>query len=244
MKGILGTKIGMTQVFEKTGRLIPVTVLHVEANQVIGTKTKEKDGYDATLLGFSEIDAKKLSKPKQGVFKKTNTAPKKVLQEIRDMSGYEVGQVLKIEDLFKPGQCVDVQGVTKGHGFTGAIKRWNFKIGPMGHGAGYPHRFQGSVQAGRGGSQAQRVFKGKKMSGHYGHETRTVQNLHLVAFYPQTQTVLVSGAIPGANGQTVRITTSKKHPDRVATFELVGQQAAKQQQQQEANAAAEAKANE
>lgn len=123
MKGILGTKVGMTQVFEKSGRLIPVTVVHVEDNQVISVKTKEKHGYDATLIGFKKTDAKKLSNPQKGLFKKTNTEAHKVLREIRGMQGYEVGQILKANEMFVAGQCVDIQGTTKGHGFTGAIKR-------------------------------------------------------------------------------------------------------------------------
>ncbi|WP_027124220.1 50S ribosomal protein L3 [Mycoplasmoides pirum] len=220
MKGIFGTKIGMTQIFEKNGRLIPVTILHVEENQVVSIKTKEKDGYDATLLGFKKVDAKKLNNPQKGLFKKTNVEPRKVLQEIRGMTGYSIGQVLKVDELFQQGQCIDVQGTTKGHGFTGAIKRWNFKIGPLGHGAGYPHRFQGSVQTGRGGSQAQRVFKGKKMSGHYGHDICTIQNLSIVAFKPEENLVLVSGAVPGPSGQMVRITISKKHPNKIYTYDI------------------------
>lgn len=221
MKGILGKKIGMTQVFEKNGRLIPVTVVHVEPNQVVGVKTKEKDGYDSTVIGFQNVDSKKLNSSKKGFFKKTNTEPKKTIREIRNMHGYEVGKILKVNELFVKGQCVDVQGITKGHGFTGAIKRWNFKIGPLGHGAGYPHRFQGSVQTGRGGSQAQRVFKGKKMSGHYGHDTCTVQNLSIVNFIESDNLVLIRGAIPGNNGTTILIRLSKKHPDKVFNYDLL-----------------------
>lgn len=221
MKGILGKKIGMTQVFEKNGRLIPVTVVHVEPNQVVGVKTKEKDGYDSTVIGFQNVDSKKLNSSKKGFFKKTNTEPKKTIREIRNMHGYEVGNILKVNELFVKGQCVDVQGITKGHGFTGAIKRWNFKIGPLGHGAGYPHRFQGSVQTGRGGSQAQRVFKGKKMSGHYGHDTCTVQNLSIVNFIESDNLVLIRGAIPGNNGTTILIRLSKKHPDKVFNYDLL-----------------------
>ncbi|WP_156940254.1 50S ribosomal protein L3 [Mycoplasmoides alvi] len=221
MKGILGTKVGMTQVFEKNGCLIPVTILHVEENQVVSVKTKEKDGYDSTLIGFKKVSEKKINSPQKGLFKKNNVEPRKILREIRGMTGYSIGQILKITDLFQQGQCIDIQGITKGHGFTGAIKRWNFKIGPLGHGAGYPHRFQGSVQTGRGGSQAQRVFKGKKMSGHYGHEVCTIQNLSIVAFKPEENIVLVKGAVPGPSGQVVRITTSKKQPNKVYTYDLV-----------------------
>lgn len=221
MKGILGTKIGMTQIFEKNGRLIPVTIVHVEENQIISIKTKDKDGYDATLLGYKKIDLNKLNSPKKGLFKKTNTEARKILREIRNMTGYQVGQILKAHDVFSVGQCVDIQGTTKGHGFTGAIKRWNFKVGSLGHGAGYPHRFQGSVQTGRGGSQAQRVFKGKKMSGHYGHEICTIQNLSIVGFKPEDNLVLISGSIPGPNGELVKITISKKHPNKQVVYDLV-----------------------
>lgn len=226
MKGIFGTKVGMTQVFEENGRLIPVTVVKVEPNQVISVKTKEKDGYDAIQLGFNETHEKNLNKPQLGQFKKTNTNNYKYLEEIRGMVGHNVGDLLKVEDLFQQGQVVDVQAKTKGRGFTGAIKRWNFKIGSKGHGAGYPHRFQGSVQAGRGGSQAQRVMKGKKMSGHYGHELVTIQNLSIVGFLPEVNSVMISGAIPGPNNAKVRISTSKKNPNKVISYKLLMNKAA------------------
>ncbi|MDC4163265.1 50S ribosomal protein L3 [Mycoplasma sp. T363T] len=229
MKGIFGTKVGMTQVFEENGRLIPVTLVKVEPNQVISVKTKEKDGYDAIQLGFNETHEKNLNKPELGQFKKANSKNYKNLEEIRGMTGHNVGDLLKVEELFQQGQVIDVQAKTKGRGFTGAIKRWNFKIGSKGHGAGYPHRFQGSVQAGRGGSQAQRVMKGKKMSGHYGHELVTIQNLSIVGFLPEVNTVMISGAIPGPNYAKVRISTSKKNPNKVISYNLIMNKVASEQ---------------
>ena len=221
MKGILGTKIGMTQVFEKNGHLIPVTIVHVEPNVVLGLKTKDKDGYVSTVLGYKITKSNRLNKPQQGIFKKNKQDVRKVIREVRNMDGHEIGSVLKINDLFVNGQWIDVQGVTKGHGYTGAIKRWNFKIGPLGHGAGYKHRYQGSVQTGRGGSQAQRVFKGKKMSGHYGHETCTIQNLSIVKLLPEDNIVLIKGAIPGPAKSMVLIHTAVKNPQKITTFDLV-----------------------
>lgn len=221
MKGILGTKIGMTQVFEKNGHLIPVTIVHVEPNVVLGLKTKDKDGYVSTVLGYKITKSNRLTKPQQGIFKKNKQDVRKVIREVRNMDGHEIGSVLKINDLFVNGQWIDVQGVTKGHGYTGAIKRWNFKIGPLGHGAGYKHRYQGSVQTGRGGSQAQRVFKGKKMSGHYGHETCTIQNLSIVKLLPEDNIVLIKGAIPGPAKSMVLIHTAVKNPQKITTFDLV-----------------------
>ncbi|MDC4184062.1 50S ribosomal protein L3 [Mycoplasma bradburyae] len=229
MKGIFGTKVGMTQVFEENGRLIPVTLVKVEPNQVISVKTKEKNGYDAIQLGFNETHEKNLNKPELGQFKKANSKNYKNLEEIRGMTGHNVGDLLKVEELFQQGQVIDVQAKTKGRGFTGAIKRWNFKIGSKGHGAGYPHRFQGSVQAGRGGSQAQRVMKGKKMSGHYGHELVTIQNLSIVGFLPEVNTVMISGAIPGPNYAKVRISTSKKNPNKVISYNLIMNKVASEQ---------------
>ena len=221
MKGILGTKIGMTQVFEKNGHLIPVTIVHVEPNVVLGLKTKDKDGYVSTVLGYKITKLNRLTKPQQGIFKKNKQDVRKVIREVRNMDGHEIGSVLKIHDLFVNGQWIDVQGVTKGHGYTGAIKRWNFKIGPLGHGAGYKHRYQGSVQTGRGGSQAQRVFKGKKMSGHYGHEICTIQNLSIVKLLPEDNIVLIKGAIPGPAKSMVLIHTAVKNPQKITTFDLV-----------------------
>lgn len=211
----------MTQVFEKNGHLIPVTIVHVEPNVVLGLKTKDKDGYVSTVLGYKITKSNRLNKPQQGIFKKNKQDVRKVIREVRNMDGHEIGSVLKINDLFVNGQWIDVQGVTKGHGYTGAIKRWNFKIGPLGHGAGYKHRYQGSVQTGRGGSQAQRVFKGKKMSGHYGHETCTIQNLSIVKLLPEDNIVLIKGAIPGPAKSMVLIHTAVKNPQKITTFDLV-----------------------
>ncbi|WP_054173783.1 50S ribosomal protein L3 [Mycoplasmoides pneumoniae] len=223
IRGIFGVKVGMSQVFTTNNERLPITVIYCEPNQVAGVKTEAKDKYSATLLSFDTVENKKLNKPQQGFFEKNNLKPTKHLQEIRNMTGFEMGQQITPQNLFQVGEYVDVSAISKGRGFTGAIKRWNFKIGPLGHGAGYPHRFQGSVQAGRGGASAQRVFKGKKMSGHYGHEKVTVQNLRIVGFDEANMLVLVSGAIAGPEGGVVLIRTAKKKPGVVKPIELAVQ---------------------
>ncbi|WP_462217972.1 50S ribosomal protein L3 [Mycoplasmoides genitalium] len=225
VRGIFGVKVGMSQIFTEQNECLPITIVYCEANQVAGIKTIAKDNYNATLLSFQTVDEKQLNKPKQGFFSKLKLEPHKYLREIRKMQGFELGKKITPQELFKIGEYVDVTSLTKGRGFTGAIKRWNFKIGPLGHGAGYPHRFQGSVQAGRGGSSAQRVFKGKKMSGHYGHEQVTIQNLFIVGFDEINKLVLVSGAIAGPEGGIVLIKTAKKKTGKIKDIKLAVQTA-------------------
>ena len=192
MNCILGKKVGMLQLFDLNGNLYPVTIIHCEPNKVIKVKTKAKDGLDAIQVAFDTIEEKKLNRCQKGIFKKNNYDKfYKYLREFSGVSGYTVGQEIKVDQCFKPGEFVDVQGKTKGHGFTGAIKRWNFKIGPLSHGAGYPHRYQGSIAFGRGGSQAQRVKKGQKMSGHYGCEKVTIQNLLVLAVDKDNNTITI-----------------------------------------------------
>lgn len=211
MKMLLGKKIGMTQLFLESGQVIPVTAIYVEPNTVLENKTKEKDGYVATKVGFIAVKDKVLNKPQQGYFKKIKQEPKRFVKEFRGVDGYNVGDKLTVE-LFNAGDMVDVQAISKGHGFTGAIKKWNFKVGPLGHGAGYPHRYQGSISFGRGGSQGQRVMKGKKMSGHWGHELVTISNLHVVSTEIAKNLILISGSVPGPKNAVVLIkTTSKKN---------------------------------
>lgn len=220
MKALLGTKVGMTQVFTTHGKKIPVTVVYVEPNQVLAVKSKDKDGYTAVQVGYHTVDEKKLNKPENGTFKKAGSEPKRFIRELRDVEGYEQGQTIDCS-VFETGQLVDVQGISKGHGFTGSIKRHNFRIGSQGHGAGYPHRYIGSIANGRGGSQAQRVFKGKKMPGHYGHETVTTKNLLVVSVNKDDNILLIQGAIPGPKGGLLKIKTSVNKPNKKVDIEML-----------------------
>lgn len=212
MKALLGTKIGMTNLFDEEGKRYAVTIVYVEPNQVLGIKTQEKDGYVATKVGYETIKEKSLNKPELGIFKKVNCEPKRYIREFRNVSGYNVGDLIKV-DAFNKGDYVDVQAFTKGHGFTGSIKRHNYSVGPLGHGAGYPHRYVGSVCGGRGGSQAQRVFKGKKLPGHYGHELVTIQSQPIIEVDVANNLLIIFGAIPGPKGSLVKIKTAIKKPN-------------------------------
>lgn len=207
-KFILGKKIGMTQVFTEEGKLIPVTVIEVEPNIVTQIKTKQTDGYDAIQLGFSTKREKLSNKPEQGHVAKANTTPKRFLREIRDVevSNYTLGQEIKA-DVFEAGEIVDVTGTSKGKGFQGVIKRHNQSRGPMGHGSQY-HRGVGSM----GTMRPMRVFKGKKLPGHMGHETVTIQNLEVVSVDLENNIILIKGNVPGAKKSLVIIKTSVKMP--------------------------------
>ena len=208
MKGILGKKIGMTQVFANDGKLIPVTVVSVEPNVVMQVKTKETDGYEAIQLGFATKKEKHSNKPEVGHAKKANTAPKRFLKEIKGVEGnYELGQEIKC-DIFEAGEVVDVTGTSKGKGFQGVIKRYNQSRGPMGHGSQY-HRGVGSM----GTLRPMRVFKGKKLPGHMGNETVTIQNLEIVAVDVEENVILIKGNIPGPKNSFVVIKSSVKHPN-------------------------------
>lgn len=211
MKGILGTKVGMTQVFTKEGKLIPVTVVSVEPNVVTQIKTLEKDGYEAVQLATQTVRAKISNKAKIGHTNKANTEPKRFLREIRgvDVSAYELGQVVKA-DLFEKGTVVDVTGTSKGKGYQGPIKRHNQSRGPMSHGSQY-HRGVGSL----GTLLPMHVLKGKKMAGHMGHETVTVQNLEIVDFDLEENILLIKGNVPGPKKGLVVIKTSIKTPGKV-----------------------------
>ena len=210
MKGILGRKIGMTQVFTKSGKLIPVTVISVEPNVVTQIKTKENDGYEAIQLGFETKREKLATKASIGHTNKANTTPKRFFKEIRgvDVNNYSLGQEIKV-DIFEAGEVVDVTGVTKGHGFQGVIKRHGQNRGPMGHGSHY-HRRPGSM----GTMRPMRVFKGKNLPGHMGVETVTIQNLTIVAVDTENNVILVSGNVPGAKKSLVTIRTSVKNPGK------------------------------
>ena len=210
MKGILGRKIGMTQVFTESGKLIPVTVVEVEPNIVTQIKTKENDGYEAIQLGFETKREKLATKASIGHTNKANTTPKRFFKEIRgvDINNYSLGQEIKT-DIFEAGEVVDVTGVTKGHGFQGVIKRHGQNRGPMGHGSHY-HRKPGSM----GTMRPMRVFKGKNLPGHMGVETVTIQNLTIVAVDTENNVILVSGNVPGAKKSLVTIKTSVKTPGK------------------------------
>ena len=218
MKGILGKKIGMTQVFAKDGKIIPVTVVSVEPNVVMQIKTKETDGYEAIQLGFATKKEKHSTKAEMGHAKKANAAPKRFLKEIKgvEVSNYELGQEIKC-DVFEAGEIVDVTGTSKGKGFQGVIKRYNQSRGPMGHGSQY-HRGVGSM----GTLRPMRVFKGKKLPGHMGNETVTIQNLEVVAIDLDENVILIKGNIPGPKNSFVVIKSSIKNPDaKVEASELV-----------------------
>ncbi len=221
MKGILGRKVGMTQVFAKNGNLIPVTVVEIEPNVVTQIKTMETDGYQAIQLGFSTKREKLANKPELGHVKKANTAPKRFLREIRgvDISNYQLGQQITV-DAFEVGEVVDVTGTSKGKGFQGVIKRHNFSRGPMSHGSHY-HRGVGSL----GPMQPKRVFKGKKLPGHMGHETITIQNLQIIKVDIENNLILIKGNIPGPKKSLVIIRTAVKNPNvKINVDELVSYQ--------------------
>ena len=210
MKGILGKKIGMTQVFTKEGKLIPVTVIEVEPNVVTQIKTTVKDGYDAIQLGVQTVREKVSNKPKMGHTKKANTEPKRFLREIRgvNVSDYTLGQVLTA-NIFEEGEIVDVTGISKGKGFQGVIKRYNQSRGPMGHGSQY-HRGVGSL----GTMRPMHVLKGKKLPGQMGNVQRTVQNLEIIEVDVENNCLLVKGNVPGAKKSLVLIKTAIKMPNK------------------------------
>ena len=208
-KGILGRKLGMTQVFSKDGKLVPVTVVEVEPNVVTQIKTMENDGYEAIQLGFDTKREKLSNKAEKGHVSKANTAPKRFFKEIRgvDVSKYQLGQELTVE-VFEEGEMVDVSGISKGKGFQGVIKRYNQSRGPMGHGSQY-HRGVGSL----GTMRPMRVFKGKKLPGHMGHVSVTMQNLEVVAVMPEENVILIKGNVPGPKKSLVIIKSAVKKPN-------------------------------
>ena len=211
MAGILGRKIGMTEVFTKSGKLVPVTVIEVEPNVVTQIKTKENDGYEAIQLGFDTKREKLATKASIGHTNKANTTPKRFFREIKgvDISEYSLGQEITC-DIFKEGEIVDVSGVTKGKGFQGVIKRHGQSRGPMGHGSHY-HRRPGSM----GTMRPMRVFKGKKLPGHMGRLSVTIQNLEIVAVDTENNLLLIKGNVPGAKKSLVVIKTSVKNPGKI-----------------------------
>ena len=206
MKGILGRKVGMTQVFTKDGQLIPVTVVSCEPNVVMQVKTVEKDGYNAIQLGVFDKKENRANKTEIGRAQKANTTPKRFLKEIKDATGtYNVGDKVGV-DIFEVGEVVDVTGTSKGKGTQGVIKRHNQSRGPMGHGSHY-HRGPGSM----GTMLSKRVLKGKALPGHMGVETVTIQNLEIIEANVADNYILVSGNIPGAKNSLVYIREAVKN---------------------------------
>lgn len=205
-KGILGRKIGMTQVFVENGDLIPVTIIQATPNVVLQKKTVETDGYEAIQLGFDDKREKLSNKPAKGHVAKADTAPKRFIREFRelDVSAYEVGQEVKV-DTFAAGDVIDVTGTSKGKGFQGVIKRHGFSMGPMSHGSRF-HRATGSI----GSVDAQRVFKGKKMPGRMGSDTVTIQNLEIVRVDAERNLLLIKGNVPGARKSLIKVRSAVK----------------------------------
>lgn len=209
-KGLFGTKVGMTQIFDDAGNLVPVTVVEVGPCHVVQKKTAETDGYEAVQLGIGTQKAQRLNKPVRGHYAKAQVEPHRYLREIRIedsevMQCLEVGQEVRA-DLFEAGDYVDVTGITKGKGFAGAIKRWNFSRGPMSHGSMY-HRRPGSL----GATDPQRVFKGRKLPGRMGGERRTVQGLQVVKVDAERNLLLIRGSVPGPKGALLEIRETVKH---------------------------------
>ena len=207
-KGIIGKKLGMTQIFDEVGNVIPVTLIEAGPCEVAQKKTVENDGYDALQLAFGEAKEKHLTRAELGHFKKAGISPKRHLKEFRlaDTSAYEVGSVISV-DTFAAGEKVDITGISKGHGYTGSIKRWNHHILRMTHGTGPVHRQPGSMGA---NSTPSRIYKNKKMAGQWGNEQVTILNLAVVKIDAEKNLIAVKGAVPGAKGSIVFIRDSVK----------------------------------
>ncbi|MBQ7075683.1 MAG: 50S ribosomal protein L3 [Clostridia bacterium] len=206
-KGILAQKLGMTQIFDEIGRVVPVTVVLAGPNAVVQKKTVEKDGYDSVQVGFIDLKEKKANKPVKGHFAKAGVTPKKYVKELRldDVSGLNVGDEIKA-DIFEAGEKIDVAGITKGKGFAGTIKRWGTHRGPMTHGSGY-HRGPGSMGM---CSDPGRVSKGKRLPGHMGVERVTIQNLTVVKVDAEKNIMLIKGGVPGPKGGLLIIKNTVK----------------------------------
>ena len=217
MKGILGRKAGMTQVFGTDGKLVPVTIIEVGSNVVTQIKTLENDGYEAIQLGFDDMREKVSNKPKTGHAKKANTTPKRFQKEIRgvDMEAYTLGQEVKA-DIFEAGEIVDVTGISKGKGYQGVIKKNNQHRGPMAHGSKY-HRGVGSL----GTMRPMRVIPGKALPGHMGAEQVTIQNLEIIKVDMEDNCILVKGSVPGPKKGFVIIKSAVKTDKKNDAFDLI-----------------------
>lgn len=225
MKGILGRKIGMTQVFSKDGKLVPVTVIEVQPNVVTQVKTIENDGYNAIQLATVSVKEKHSNKASMGHTKKANTAPKRFLKEIRgvDTNSYTLGQELTAS-LFEAGEVVDVTGISKGKGYQGVIKKNNQSRGPMGHGSKY-HRGVGSL----GTMLPKRVLKGKALPSHMGDVQTTIQNLEIIKVDMDENCILVKGSVPGAKKSLVLIKTAVKTDKKNEAFDLISYEEIKEE---------------
>ncbi len=217
LKSIIGKKIGMTQVFDDKGNLVPVTVVEAGPCVVTGVRTAEKDGYSAVQLGFGDIEEKKLIKPQAGFFKKNNISPKKVIREFKvaDVAPFSVGQEIKV-DAFKAGDYVDVSALTKGKGYAGVIKRHNFGKQPTTHGQSDRTRARGSS----GGQGPQKVLKGMRMSGHLGNEYVTIQKLLVVNVDAEKNLMLIKGAVPAVKTGTLVISNTLKKIPVIQEFKV------------------------
>ncbi len=207
-KAIIGKKIGMTQIFDANGNVVPVTVIEAGPCNVVMKKTIENDGYEAVQLGFGDVKVQRVNKPMKGHFKKADTAPKKTLREFKldDMASLNLGDTIKA-DVFAAGEKVDVVGTSKGKGTAGSIKRWGFARLKESHGTGPVARHAGSLGA---CSDPSRVYKGKKLAGHLGHERVTIQNLDVVKVDAENNLLAIKGAVPGPKGGIVLIRDSVK----------------------------------
>jgi len=207
-KAIIGKKVGMTQIFDEAGKVIPVTVIEAGPCVVVQKKTAEKEGYNAVQLGFGEVEERKVNKPELGHFKKAGVEPKKVLKEfqLENSNELNVGDVLKA-DVFAEGDKVDVTGISKGKGYAGVIKRWGAQRTPTSHGGGPVHRHAGSMGS---GTDPSRIFPGKIGAGHMGAEQVTVQNLDVVKVDPEMNLIAIRGAVPGPKGGIVYIKNTSK----------------------------------
>jgi large subunit ribosomal protein L3 len=209
MTGLIGKKIGMTQFYNADGNVVPVTLIQTGPCVVVQKKERARDGYDALQVGFGRKKSQRVNKPEQGHMAKAGKGAFEVLKEFRldDVSQYQVGQEIKAGDLFKAGDRVDVSGTSKGHGFTGVIKRWSFGGFPGSHGTHEYFRHGGSIG---NRSFPGRVRKGKKMAGHWGHERISVQNLEVVDIRPEADLILIKGAVPGARQEIVVVRQAMK----------------------------------
>ena len=208
MKAIIGKKVGMSQIFDENGKVIPVTVIEAGPCTVVQKKTSDKEGYEAVQLGYEDIPERKLSKPEMGHLNKAGVAPKKYLREFNldNAAELNVGDIVKA-DTFKEGDFVDVTGTSKGHGYQGVIKRWGAQRTPTSHGGGPVHRHAGSMGS---TTDPSRIFKGKIGPGQYGVETVTIQNLEVVKVDPELNMLVVRGAVPGPKGSLVTVKTTVK----------------------------------
>lgn len=217
MKGLIGKKVGMTQVFDQEGSAIPVTVIDVTSCEVVGKRTQDKDAYTAVVLGFEDAKEKHLSKAEVGSFKKAGAKPKRIVKEFRvspeELAQFNVGDAVQIDSLFKKGELVDVQGVTKGRGYQGVMKRWNFRGFGQTHGTHEYRRHPGAIGQRK---TPGRVYPNKKLPGHYGVEKVSIQNLEVVDLIAERGLILVKGAVPGHNDGLVIVKPAIKPMMRAA----------------------------